>query len=245
MLTLPKFNRTVIAHRGASAYAPENTLDAFNQAHLLGAPWVEFDVMLAACGTPVVFHDDTLLRTTGQPGVVDDYPYSVLATFEAGSWFSPFATGARIPTLETVLGFMKDSGMSANVEIKPLPRQSEATVKAALAVVDRVFPQGNEGFIFSSFCVSSLRHLRALRPGARLGLLMHEVLPDWEALVAELQPVSLHFNKDILTPHLLQQAKRLKKAVLVYTVNDRVEAEGLFASGVDAVFSDYPDLLSR
>lgn len=245
MLTLPELNRTVIAHRGASAYAPENTLDAFNQAHLLGATWVEFDVMLAACGTPVVFHDDTLSRTTGQPGVVDDYPYSTLATFEAGSWFSPFATGARIPTLETVLHFIKETGSSANIEIKPLPLQSEATVKATRAVVDRVFPKGYQGLLFSSFCITSLRHLRALLPQARLGLLMHEVLPDWEALVAELKPVSLHFNKDILNPALLQQAKRLKKSVLVYTVNDRSEAEALFASGVDAVFSDYPDLLSR
>lgn len=236
---------TVIAHRGASAYAPENTLDAFNQAYLLGATWIEFDVMLAACGTPVVFHDELLSRTTGQLGSVGDYPYSRLATFEAGAWFSPFAAGARIPCLETVLRFVKETGMSANIEIKPLPKQSEATVKATLAVVDRLFPVGHEGLLFSSFCMDSLRYLRALRPELRLGLLMHEVLPDWEALVLELKPASLHFNKDILSTGLLQQAKPLKKSVLVYTVNDRVEAEGLFDAGVDAVFSDYPDLLSR
>lgn len=239
------FNHTMIAHRGASAYAPENTLDAFIRAYLMGARWVEFDVMLAACGTPVVFHDDSLMRTTGQPGCVGDFPYEVLATYDAGAWFSPFAAGARIPSLEMVLNLMKQTGMSANIEIKPLPLQAEATVKAALAVVQRVFPNGHDTLLFSSFCLDSLRHLRAALPDGWLGLLMHEVLPDWQALVKALNPCTVHLNKDILTPEVALEIKRLKKGLLCYTVNDRAEAERYFAWGVDAVFSDYPDLLSR
>lgn len=238
-------NRTVIAHRGASAYAPENTLEAFTQAYLMGARWLEFDVMLAACGTPVVFHDDLLARTTGQPGCVGDFSYPVLATYEAGAWFSPFAAGARIPSLEMVLHFIKETGLSANIEIKPLPLQAAATVKAALAVVQKVFPKGHDTLLFSSFCMASLRHLRAALPQGLLGLLMHDVLPDWESLVSELNPWTIHLNKDILTPDFALQIKRMKKGLWCYTVNDRASAERYFDWGVDAVFSDYPDLLSR
>lgn len=238
-------DHTVIAHRGASAYAPENTMEAFTQAYLMGARWLEFDVMLAACGTPVVFHDDLLARTTGQPGCVGDFPYDVLATYEAGTWFSPFAAGARIPSLETVLHFLKQTGMSANIEIKPLPLQAEATVKAALAVVKKVFPKGHDTLLFSSFCMESLRHLRVALPQGLLGLLMHDERSDWEILVKELNPCTIHLNKDILTPDFALQIKRLKKGLLCYTVNEREEAERYFSWGVDAVFSDYPDLLSR
>ncbi len=239
------WNHTIIAHRGASAYAPENTLEAFNQAYLRGARWVEFDVMLAACGTPIVFHDDTLFRTTGQPGCPGDVAYDVLATYEAGAWFSPFSAGARIPSLEMVLHFIKATGLSANIEIKPLPSQAKATVEAALAVVERVFPKGHNTLLFSSFCMESLRHLRAALPQGLLGLLMHDYRSDWEALVHELNPCTVHLNKDILEPELALNIKRLKKGLLCYTVNTRAEAEACFDLGVDAVFSDYPDLLSR
>src|SRR5438552_7543288 len=89
---------SIIAHRGASALAPENTLAAFHKAKEIGAKWVEFDCMLASCGEVVVIHDETLDRTTNGLGRVIDYPYSYLKTLNAGSWFNPIFADEKIPT---------------------------------------------------------------------------------------------------------------------------------------------------
>jgi len=116
---LHKIDPPVIAHRGGSAYAPENTLSAFTKAAQLGMQWVEFDVMLAACGTPIVFHDDLLDRTTNATGEVGVHAYTYLQTLDAGAWFNSKFSGERIPTLAQVLQFLKDVKLCANVEIKP------------------------------------------------------------------------------------------------------------------------------
>src|SRR5688572_22496951 len=89
----------VIAHRGASAYAPENTMAAFSRAHALGAQWIEFDVWLAACGEVVVLHDETLARTTNGYGRVTDFSYAALQPLDAGSWFGHQFRQEKILTL--------------------------------------------------------------------------------------------------------------------------------------------------
>lgn len=240
-----RFNHTVIAHRGASAYAPENTLEAFQKAYLMGAKWIEFDVMLAACGTPMVFHDETLERTTLGTGATGVHSFAYLSTLEAGAWFSPFAAGARIPSLKTVLGFLKETGLSANIEIKPLPHQDKKTTEAVLKTVYAVFGHLHVPFLYSSFSLTSLSHLRQLHPAAQIGLLMDSWLPDWEAWVARLSPVSIHLDKQLVTAKMASCIKSLDKQLLCYTVNSRQEAFDLFRLGVDGVFSDFPDLLSR
>ena len=90
-----QFLPPVIAHRGASAYAPENTLAAFVKAAQLGIRWIECDVMQAACGEVIIFHDETLERTTNGKGDVDRYPYSYLQSLDAGSWFDPIFSGEK------------------------------------------------------------------------------------------------------------------------------------------------------
>src|SRR3990167_7563410 len=122
------FNPKVIAHRGASAYAPENTLIAFTKAAQLEIKWIEFDVMQASCGTPIIFHDETLNRTTNGKGDVCRYSYTYLQTLDAGSWFNPRFSGERIPTLNAVMAFLANENMNANIEIKALPGQEEQCV---------------------------------------------------------------------------------------------------------------------
>ncbi len=235
----------VIGHRGACAYAPENTMSSFTKAVQLGIRWIEFDVMLAACGTPIVIHDETLDRTTNAVGKVGDYPYAFLRTLDAGSWFSPAFSGERIPAFEQVIEFVRDTGICANVEIKPLPGQDEATVLAALKVVARYFSEINPYILFSSFSVPALQYLRKYSPGCAIGLLMHEWLSDWQVIADELNCVSINVNQEILTAANIPVLKVDGRQVLSYTVNDARRAEQLFSSGVDAVFSDNPDLIAR
>ncbi len=235
------FNPPVIAHRGASAYAPENTMAAFVKAAQLGIQWVEFDVMQASCGKPIIFHDDELDRTTNGQGEVNHFSYPYLASLDAGSWFDPVFSGERIPTLISVIDLLSHAHLSANVEIKALPGHEEALVKQ---VVDEIRPKISltEGrILFSSFSLAALHSLRQYAPDCLIGLLLHEWEPDWQAICKSLHCVSVHVNHEIMTPAAAYTIKSMGKALLCYTVNDPARARELYSWGVDAVFSDVPD----
>jgi glycerophosphoryl diester phosphodiesterase len=234
-------NPPVIAHRGASAYAPENTIAAFMKAIELGVKWIEFDVMSASCGKPIIFHDDELDRTTNANGGVSQFPYPYLATLDAGSWFDPQFSGERIPTLEATLQFLRESEISANVEIKALPGQEEALVKRVLEEIKTNLSLTDGRILFSSFSLDALRFLRKYSPDCLIGLLLHEWKEDWQKICETLNCVSLHVNHEIMTPAFAQQIKMQGLLLLCYTVNDIARARELFSFGVDAVFSDVPD----
>lgn len=236
-----QFNPRVIAHRGASCYAPENTMSAFTKAALLGIQWVEFDVMLAACGTAIIFHDETLDRTTNGRGKVGDFTYSYLRTLDAGSWFDPAFSGERIPTLAQLAQFLAASGLRANVEIKPLPGQEQATVDETLTVLSAYFPENFSSILFSSFSRAALEYLRLRAPCCHIGLLQHHWESDWQQAALSLNCVSVNVNQEILLPEKAAEIKALGKLLLSYTVNDIERARELYGWGVDAVFSDYPD----
>ncbi len=235
------FNPRVIAHRGASAYAPENTVVAFTKAAQLGIKWVEFDVMLTADNVPIIFHDDELDRTTNGRGEVSVHSAAYLATLDAGSWFNPIYSGEKIPTLKAVLDVLSNTQLSANVEIKAPAGQDEKLVIRILETMSGYLQQRPSTILFSSFSVDALRYLRHYFPQARCGLLLHEWEPNWQALCEELQCVSVHVNHEIMTVAAAKQIKAMNNQLLCYTVNDDHRAQALYAMGVDAVFSDAPD----
>jgi len=235
------FKPPVIAHRGASAYAPENTLAAFVKAAQMGAKWVEFDVMLSADGTSIIFHDESLDRTTNGRGNPGQYDYSYLRTLDAGSWFGHIFADERIPTLLSVVEFLQSVNVSANIEIKPLPGQDEQLVKTVLQQMRPYLAKGRSTFLFSSFSIDALRFLRRCSADCLIGLLMHEWLTDWQALADDLKCASLHVNHEILTRHNTQKIKETGRAVLAYTVNEPLQALEFYSWGGDAVFTDVPD----
>ncbi len=237
------FDPPFIAHRGASNIAPENTLSAFMRAKELGAKWVEFDVMLAACGEVVVIHDDTLERTTNGTGNVADHPYSYLKTLDAGSWFSLEYANERIPTFKEVIAFLRQHELCANVEIKDVPGQHEALVAKVLSDIRENWKADMTPPLISSFSLPVLRLVRKAAPEANLGVLVHEWFDGWEKACQELGSVSVHVFEDILTPPAVNIIKYMDKMVLSYTVNSPHRAEDLFAMGVDAVYTDEFELL--
>ncbi len=231
----------VIAHRGASAYAPENTMAAFVKAAQMGAKWVEFDVMLSADGTPIIFHDELLDRTSNGWGDPGQFDYAYLRTLDAGSWFDyPFA-GERIPDLLTVVNFLRSMKMSANIEIKPLPGQETQLVKTVLQQMQPFLQDQQSTFLFSSFSIDALRLLRKNSSSCLMGLLMHEWLSDWQVICDDLNCVSVHLNSEIVSPHGVKKIKDTGRAVLSYTVNSPQQALEFYSWGVAAVFTDVPD----
>ena len=239
------FHPPVIGHRGACAYAPENTMSSFLKAAQLGVKWVEFDIMQSACGQPIVFHDETLDRTTQSKGDVSLYPYSYLQTLDAGYWFNSRFAGERIPTLTQVMDFLIDAKMNANIEIKAPLGHEEALVVRALKELGPYLAQTSSTILFSSFSVEALQYLRQYSPHSLIGLLMHEWDPEWRKICKTLQCVSVHVNEEIMTHEAAKEIKDIDKMLLCYTVNDPIRAKTLCGWGVDAVFSDRPDKLLK
>lgn len=231
----------VIAHRGASAYAPENTLVAFTKAAQMGVRWVEFDVMQSACGEVVVFHDDTLERTTSGAGYLHQTSFAYLNSLDAGRWFHPQFSGEKIPSLKQVLSFLNDMHISANIEIKCLPGHEEALVKKTLHIIENLPQAFKPTILFSSFSIDALRLLRKYAPNALLGLLLHEWEAGWEDVCTSLHCASVNVYEEIMTEAMAKKIKGMGRQLLCYTVNNKARAIQLYRYGVDAVFSDVPD----
>lgn len=234
----------IIAHRGASAYAPENTISAFNKAAELGANWVEFDVMLSDDGEPFVFHDERLNRTTNGKGVFAHTTSDKIKTLDAGAWFSRQFQGEEVPALKTVLDWLIQENIQANIEIKPSPGKAEETTMAVLATLNGVWPSHKPLPLLSSFEYDALRLCRNISPEAQLGLLIDKWDDNWLKLAKQIDCYSVHLNKRVLTQKRVEEIKRHGYKVFAYTVNRKRQAKKLLGWGVDAIFSDYPDLLA-
>jgi glycerophosphoryl diester phosphodiesterase len=233
----------VLAHRGASGYAPENTLVAMRKAKRLGAQWVEFDVMLAAGTEPIIIHDATLNRTTNSRGAIAETPYSEISQLDAGSWFAPEFRNERIPTLVELLACLQALNLHFNMEIKPIPGQELATTQQALHILQQHWPCEKSPPLISSASLLCLREAQRLHPELLLGVIADRWPSHWQAISAELSCISWHFNHKILTPERVREMQRAEKLVLAYTVNEADRALELFRWGVAAVFTDYPDVI--
>jgi glycerophosphoryl diester phosphodiesterase len=234
----------VIAHRGASAYAPENTMAAFQKAFDLGARFVEFDVMLSVDGHPFIFHDDTLKRTTNGRGDFGKVTAEYIQSLDAGRWFSRRYAQEKVPSFLTVLEWLiANEAVQANIEIKPYPGTAEQTTMVVLTYLNRYWPADKPLPLVSCFDPDVLTLCRQLSPEMPLGLLMHKWQPDWLLMAKALDCKSVHLNYSTVTRARLEEIKIKGYLVYVYTINHRRRARRLLEMGVDAIFSDYPDLL--
>jgi glycerophosphoryl diester phosphodiesterase len=225
----------VIAHRGASGTCPENTLPAFRRAVEVGAHMVELDVQLTADGHPVVIHDTTLRRTTSGRGAVRRRTLAEIAALDAGSWFSPRFAGARVPTLRAVLA---EIAIPINVELKAAG--DDGLERHVLEAVDEA--GALRRVVFSSFDAESLRRLRALAPAADLGVLWSgRAYAKALALADGLGAKSVHLRKDSVVPAAVAAAHDAGLSVRVWTVNTAADLAFLTSTGVDGVFTDYPE----
>lgn len=246
MISSLKFDPRVIAHRGASGYAPENTMSAFTKAAQSGIGWVEFDVTLSADQVPVIFHDETLERTTDGHGLLAQYPFHYLQTLDAGRWFNSAFSGERIPTLKQVLDFLASVKMKANIEMKSSQKDEAQLVQAIVADLAPYMAKDPTQFLFSSFSLTALKYLRQYSPDYLLGLLIHDWDDfNWQQHCQLLDCVSVHVNHEIMTKEWALEIKAMHKTLLCYTVNTTKRAKELYDIGVDAVFSDVPDQIAK
>lgn len=234
----------IIGHRGAAAHAPENTLTSIRSAAEQGAPWVEFDVMLTADAVPVLFHDDTLTRTTGLEAAMAETPYARVAELEAGTWFDPAFTGEPVPTLAQALALVLELGVHPDIEIKPTPGRDVESAVRTLQETARVWPQDRPAPFFCAFSRLSLAAFRALRPDWPCALNMLQLVPGWQQDLQALDCTSLHLLDREVTAEVVRQVHEAGYQVGVYTVNEPARARELVAWGVEAIITDSPETIA-
>jgi glycerophosphoryl diester phosphodiesterase len=225
----------VVAHRGASGEAPENTLPAFELARAQQADAVEFDVRVTSDGHFVVIHDATVDRTTNGRGEVVALTLAEIRALDAGSWFDPAFAGTRVPTLAEVLGWAAGV-IDLCVEVKtPFPEPVLADLLQAVAGYPR------QRLLFASFDWQLVRRLKLLAPWAQVGLIWGRRPPaDPFEFARRLGGANLHPNVALVDPSFVEKAHRLGLRVFVWTVDGPDLAIALGKMGVDGIVTDYP-----
>lgn len=225
----------IIAHRGYSARAPENTISALSLALDHGATAVEFDVHSAGDGTPVLLHDATLDRTTSGRGPVTDYSAAELSLLDAGSWFGPEFAGEPVPSLEDTLAEIKARISCIFAELKGVRDIGDV---AAIVALSQSAELGDRT-IFISMDWALLDEIRRCDPEARIGLIVHEpALIDPALARAQGDPhCLLDFDAEILLarPEVAARARNSGIALAAWTVDEVHQAEQLFAMGVPRI----------
>ena len=231
----------VIAHRGASRVAPENTLSAFREAARQGARWIEFDVSTIGDGTPVIHHDATLDRCTDASGPLARLSAADLAGIDAGSWHGPAFAGEPLPTLDEGLWLIGALGLSANLEMKQHDADAEAMARAVAAALAR-HPWSAARIVVSSFDLGPLAALRALLPDQPLAVLYERPPADWPRVLRSLRARSLHIGHEHLDRAILERARAEGFRVRVYTINDPARMAPFRGAGLTGVITDHPPL---
>jgi glycerophosphoryl diester phosphodiesterase len=255
-----------IGHRGASAYAPEHTLAAYDLALAQGADYIEIDLQMTSDGVLVALHDKTLNRTTDAPegvperycrGLVSKKTLEQIQMCDAGSWFSPEYADQQIPTLEEIFAYYKDEGTSVNYYIETknpdaAPGMEEELVRL-LEEYDLIKPAGEPWqVLIQSFSAESLLKIHELE--SSLPLIQLYWAGTSKAIQRDLETVSTYavgigpYKRDV-DAALVAAAHELCLAVHPYTVNTVEEMEDLISLGVDGslsvdgMFTNNPDRL--
>ncbi|MFF8863658.1 glycerophosphodiester phosphodiesterase [Streptomyces sp. NPDC015139] len=248
---------TVIAHRGAAAYGPENTLAAIDNAADLGFSWVENDVQRTKDGQLVVIHDDSLERTTNvedvfpgrAPWKVKDFTAAEIARLDAGSWFSPAYAGTRVPTLQQYMRRVERNHEKLLLEIKN-PDLYPGIERDTLKLL------GNEGWldpghlgrlVVQSFSTDSVLAVHELKPAvttAYLGKPGAGQLPRYARFTDLINPSYGSLSRGYVSAvHAFEGPHGRRLGVFAWTVDDMATARKVAGYGVDGIITNKPDVV--
>ncbi|WP_053853037.1 glycerophosphodiester phosphodiesterase family protein [Streptomyces sp. NRRL B-24085] len=248
---------TVIAHRGGSAYAPENTLAAVDKAARLGAVWVENDVQRTKDGELVVLHDDSLQRTTDveqvfpgrAPWKVRDFTAAEIARLDAGGWFGAAYAGARVPTLEQYVHRVDLHHQKLLLELKN-PELYPGIERETLKLL------ANEGWldrkhrgrlVVQSFSAASLRTVHDLEPAVRTGFLGTPSVADLHAYASFADQINPSYTTVstayVSAVHAFTGPHDKPLEVSAWTVDTAEAARRVAGYGVDGIITNKPDVV--
>ena len=230
----------IIAHRGFSSIAPENTLAAFELAIARGASSIEFDIQLSADSVPVIFHDATLERITGVSDKVRDKNLSQLQTLDAGKWFGAEFLGQKIPTLKEALSILKNIDKFLYFDVKPHCEWLDSEVAIFVNTLNDAGIK--EKCVITSFSDRFLGQVRRLSDGLAIG----HIVANLEAYKTQL--VKAVVNRDNLissqyrvlldNPALIQASRSQGVDIVAWTVDDRTDMQKLVDLGITRIVTN-------
>jgi len=229
----------VWAHRGASAYAPENSMEAFQIAIEMGADGIELDVQLTKDNEIVVIHDETIDRVSDGKGNVCDYTLSELRNYNFNSTHKEFAY-IKIPTLREVLLLMKPTKMIVNIEIKTGVVFYKNIEEKVLELVKEVDME--QQVIYSSFNHYTILKIQELNPLAKTGFLYSDGIIDVVEYAKKWKVTALHpalYN--VQYENYVEQCKKAGIKIHAWTVNEEIHMEKACLMEIDAIISNFPD----
>lgn len=224
----------LIAHRGASGYAPENTISAFKKALDMGMDFFEFDIQQTLDGQLIVYHDYMVKNTTTQ---IKDLTFKQVLELQ-----TPEDKACTLK--ETLDLFIRNEII--NIEIKNRENRYPLIAKETAALIKTLAPQYQKRLLISSFNFSTLEEIRALLPEIKIGLLPYDNDPASALKKAKsINCFSIHPSTSYVTEKNIKLAHDHGYKVYVYTVNTKERALELKAMNADGIFTNYPDLLTK
>jgi len=227
----------IIAHRGASAVAPENTLAAMEQAIKDGADWVEIDVQETSDGEVVVIHDSDLKKIGGSGLKVFDSTLTELQSVDIGSWKNPSFSDQRIPTLQQLLALCKNR-IKVLIELKYYGQEKHLEQRVA-EIVDTAGMQDQIRVMSLSY--PGIQKMKSIRPQWSVGLLASASLGDITRLEADFFAINARFASRTFIRRIHNRGKN----VLVWTINDPISISAMMSKGVDGIITDEPQLAAN
>ncbi len=217
-----------------------------NSAHELDVQYarqfvscVEFDVEITEDGKLVVYHDNDTQRVTGKNLVVAKTDLASLQRLNLGFWCAQGYQDRHIPSFVEMLQACDRHGLAMNVEVKVNdPARLKQHVALVLAELQQYWPKDNPPPLLSSFSIEALQHAKQSGNPYPLGLLLETWRDDWLNVADDIDCVSVHLCRTLVTAERIQAIRKSKRDVLCYTVDDLADAEALMQMGVMTVFTD-------
>ncbi|HEX3371229.1 MAG TPA: glycerophosphodiester phosphodiesterase family protein [Candidatus Acidoferrales bacterium] len=233
----------VIAHRGASGHAPENTMASFQRAVELGARFIETDLQITRDARVIAFHDLTYERTSTGTGDVHDLSFKQVRKLDAGSWFGErdgksFA-GEKVPVLEEILDFAEKNDIIFYLEIK----FGQAWGIEHIVVATLRDRNASARVVVISFDPSTLDTVQRLDSTMMTGLLCEIPSSDLVERAVRAGARQLVARGDLITTDVVEKAHRAGLQVVAWTINEVDQMQRMIAAGVDGIITDYPERL--
>lgn len=229
----------IIAHRGASGYAPENTLVCFKKAIEMNADGIELDVHLSKDNKVIVCHDETINRTTNGYGYIKDLTLKEIKKYDAGSWFNKKFKGVKIPTLNEVLKLIKNKDILLNIELKNNIVNYNGLENKVIQLLNSY--NINSNVIISSFNHNSLIKVKEIDSSIKVGIIFNKKIKNLNSYAKKFNAYSIHPNYRIVDDNMIKTCRYNNLFLIPYTVNNKRLIRKFVLKNIDALITNYPD----
>ncbi len=230
----------LMAHRGLSSLAPENTFAAIQMTANYYVPWVELDVQLSGDGVPIIIHDEHFRRYNGSKHFVRNLSLEAIKQQDVGSWFDPYYHSERVPTLEEALILCQKLNLGINLEIKHYPQDDPYKLTKNICNIIKQVGFAEDQLIFSCFFAEVLGLCRQQMPNIRRGYICLGCDLQMLDFLNGLELYSMHAYYPRFTPKTAAGLKQLNIIPMIWTLNNPNLAAKYYDMGVQFIMSDYP-----